>query len=110
MSSPFDRGDYDPLDTFAFEALSVGTTAVGFTEATMVPSTGKPAAAAFVSVEGAPIRYRADGTIPTASVGTLKNIGDEFVVWGRRDLVSIRFISQSGSTATLSTHYGRMLA
>ena len=31
MTSPFDRGDYDPLDTFAFEALSVAGTAVGFT-------------------------------------------------------------------------------
>lgn len=111
MSSPYDRGDYDPLDTFNFEALSVSTTAVGFTAATMAGGAdGKPASAAFVSVEGAPIRYRADGTDPTASVGVLKNIDDEFVVWGARDLASVRFISQNGATATLNTHFARQVA
>lgn len=111
MSSPYDRGDYDPLDTFAFEALSVSTSAVGFTAATMVGgASGKPASAAFVSVEGAPIRLRADGTDPTASVGRLFNIGDTFVVWGARDLASVRFISQNGATATLSTEFSRQVA
>ena len=110
MTSPFDRGDYDPLDTFAFEALSVAGTAVGFTAGTMAPGDGPPAAAAFCSVEGAPIRYRADGTDPTATVGTLKQIGDEFVIWGARDLASVTFISQTGATATLNTHFARMVA
>jgi len=112
MTSPYDRGDYDPLDTFAFEPLSVGAAAVGFTAATMVgtPSTGRPASAAFVTVEGAPIRMRADGTDPTASVGRLFQIGDSFVVWGARDLASVRFISQNGATATLSTEFARQVA
>ena len=112
MSSPYDRGDYDPLDTFAFEALSVSTAAVGFTAATMAgtPATGKPASAAFVTVEGAPVRMRADGTNPTASVGRLFPIGASFVVWGARDLASVRFIRQNGATATLSTEFARQVA
>jgi hypothetical protein len=112
MTSPYDRGDYDPLDTFAFEALSVGAAAVGFTAATMAgtAATGKPACAAFCTVEGAPIRMRADGTNPTATVGTPFDVGDTFVVWGSRDLQSVRFIRQGGVSATLSTHFARQVA
>jgi len=101
MSSPFDITSYDPLDTFGFEALAVAGTAVGFTAATMADAN-----AAFCTVEGAPIRMRADGTDPTATVGTPFAVGDRFVVWGDRDLKSVRFIRQ-GSSATLSTHFAK---
>ena len=110
MTSPYDRGDYDPLDTFAFEALTVAGTAVGFTAATMAPGDGKPASAAFVTVEGASIRVLADGTDPTASVGRPFNVGDVFVVWGARDLKSVRFIRTGSVSATLSTEFARQVA
>lgn len=110
MSSPFDGADLAPLDTFAFEALAVAGAAVGFTVATMTPSDSKPAYAAFVTVEGAPIRVRADGTDPTAAVGRLFSVGDTFVVWGRRDLLSVRFIRQGSVSATLSTEFARQVA
>ena len=101
MTSPFDATTFDPLDTFAFEALAVAGTAVGFTAATQAN-----AVAAFCTVEGAPIRARADGTDPTATVGIPFNVGDTFVVWGSRDLKAIRFIRQ-GASATLSTHFAK---
>ena len=101
MSSPFDITSYDPLDTFGFEALAVAGTAVGFTAATMADAN-----AAFCTVEVAPVRMRADGTDPTATVGTPFAVGDRFVVWGDRDLKSVRFIRQ-GSSATLSTHFAK---
>lgn len=109
MTSPFDAISGSPLDTFASEALTVDATGggVAFTEATMNPSAEKPATAAFCTVEGAPIRALATGTGPTASVGTPFNVGDTFVVWGRRDLMSIRFIRQGGTSATLSTEFAR---
>ena len=110
MSSPFDGNDYSPLDTFAFEALSVAGTAVGFTTGTMNPGTDKPAIAAFCTVEGAGIRMRADGTDPTASVGETYAVGDKFVVWGARDLKSVRFIRKGGVSATLNTHFARQVA
>lgn len=109
MSSPYDRGDYDPLDTFAFEALAVAGTAVGFTAATMAPGDGKPASAAFCTVETGAIRMRADGTDPTPTVGTPFDVGDTFVVWGARDLASVRFIRQ-GVSATLTTSFARQVA
>jgi hypothetical protein len=102
---------YEALDSFAFEALTVAGTAVGFTAATMkgTPASGKPAIAAVCTVETAPIRMRADGTDPTATVGTPFDVGDTFVVWGQRDLRSVRFIRQ-GASATLSTHFLRAVA
>jgi len=109
MTSPFDAISGSPLDTFASEALTVDATIGGvpFTEATMNPSDGQIATAAFVTVEDAPIRALATGTGPTATVGTPYAVGDTFVVWGRRDLMSIRFIRQGGTSATLSTEFAR---
>jgi len=109
MTAPFDAISGSPLDVFASEALTVDATSGGvpFTEATMNPSGSPPAYAAFVTVEDAPIRALATGTGPTATVGTPYEVGDTFVVWGRRDLVSIRFIRQGGVSATLSTEFAR---
>ena len=109
MNAPFDAPSGSPLDTFAYEALTVDATGGGvpFTESTMNPSGERPARAAFVTVEDAPIRLRADGTGPTATVGIPYEAGDTFVVWGRRDLMSVRFIRQGGVSATLSTEFAR---
>ncbi len=107
MTSPFDGISGSPLDVFDSEALTVAGTAVGFTEATMAPGGAPTATAAFVTVEDAPIRALATGTDPTATVGTPYEVGDTFVVWGRRDLMSIRFIRQGGTSATLSTEFAR---
>ena len=109
MTSPFDAISGSPLDTFASEALTVDATAGGvqFTEATMNPADGQIATAAFCTVEDAPIRALASGTAPTATLGTPFNVGDTFVVWGRRDLMSIRFIRQGGTSAKLSTEFAR---
>ena len=109
MTSPFDGISGSPLDTFAFEALTVDATVGGvpFTEATMNPGGAPPAYAAFCTVEDAAIRIRLDGTGPTATVGTPYEVGDTFVVWGRRDLISIRFIRQGAASATLSTEFAR---
>ena len=107
MTSPFDGISGSPLDVFAFEALTVAAAAVGFTEGTMAPGGAQTATAAFVTVEDAPVRVRTDGTDPTATVGTPYEVGDTFVVWGRRDLMSVRFIRQGGVSATLSTEFAR---
>ena len=101
---------YEALDTFAFETLALTAGAVGFTAGTMAPGSGeKSAIAAFCTVEGAPIRVRADGTNPTAAVGTPFDVGDTFVVWGWRDMKSVRFIKQ-GANAKVSTQFLRAVA
>lgn len=97
---------YDTLalrKTFAFEALTVAGTAVGFTQATYNTSTNA-ARAALARVEGAPCRYRTDGTNPTATVGVLLQPGDVILVLGASDLELIRFIRQ-GASATLNVEY-----
>jgi len=91
-----------PVLTTAFEALAVAGTAVGFTAAT-----ADRAISAHVSVEGAQVRYRIDGTDPTATVGTILNPGDEIVVWGKADIDAIKFIRTGGTSATLNTHFAR---
>ena len=106
MNAPFEKG-HTPTDTFAFEELSVTGAAGGFTSATEDPSDGQPAISATFQVQVAQIRYRADGADPTAAVGVLADVGDEVVIWGRRDIQSFRAIRTGGVSATLATHFAR---
>ena len=108
-SAPFEKNTGQPTDIFDFEALTVSSAAVAFTVATHSPAgptSGTNAVAAHVSIEGGGCRWRADGTDPTASVGSLLTDGDEITVWGMRDITSIRFIA-TGGTITANTHYAR---
>ena len=102
MTAPYNRTGYHPLGVFAFEALAVAGTALGFTAATFTN-----AIMAVAKVEGAQIRYRTDGTDPTATVGVIADPGDMITVWGSSDLNSIRFIRTGGVSATLNTEYSR---
>lgn len=57
---------------------------------------------AVIIVEGQAVRYRDDGTNPTAAVGMPISIGTAFFYDG--DLRSIRFI-QTAATATINVSY-----
>ena len=85
----------------AFEPLTVSTVAVGFTAATRGDRTH-----AHVVVETAAVRYRTDGTAPTASVGTVLEPGDVLELDSTHDLVNIQFIRRDGADATLNSHFG----
>src|SRR2546426_5109264 len=106
MAAPYDKDAYKPLDTFAFEQITVAGASVGFTAATHTGAAG-PAILATVNVEGAQVRYRLDGTNPSATVGALLNDGDELIVWGTMDIDSAQFIRTGGVSATLNVHYAR---
>ena len=88
-------------DTFAFEALAVAGTAVGFTAATF-----QGAYAAVIRVEGAQVRYRTDGTDPTGTVGMVADAGDVLEINSSRDLQAIRFI-RTGGSATVNAEFIR---
>lgn len=88
-------------DTIAFENLTVAGTAVGFTAGTYAG-----AYAAFARVEGAQVRYRTDGTDPTASVGMLADPGDGIPITGSKDLQAIKFI-RTGGSATVNAEFMR---
>lgn len=81
-----------------YQQLTVSTTAVGLT----VPS---GAGRAVIVVEAQPIRYRDDGTAPTASVGMLCAAALRFDIESRESLLAFRAIRQGGVDAVLSISY-----
>ena len=88
------------MAVIGFEALSVAGTAVGLTAATVGVANH-----AHIRVEVAAVRFRADGTVPTATVGTPLEVGDVLELAERDSLSGIQFIRRDGVTATLSCHY-----
>jgi len=68
---------------------------------TLDPTAG--ASNAMIIVSGAPVRWRADGTAPTASVGMPVAEGETIVIGGPL-MGAIQFIEQSG-TAELDVTY-----
>ena len=66
---------------YAFESLTVSTTALPFTVATYTPaSTGIRPIEATVTIATANVRIRLDGAAPTSTVGHLYLAGQSFVV------------------------------
>ena len=86
-------------DVFTFETLVVTTSGKALTVATFASTTSpfKIAQYALVTVETAPIRWRADGTVPTTSVGHLLNINDILEIIGSNNLKNSNFIATSSS-------------
>jgi hypothetical protein len=80
----------------AYERLSVGSGPVGFTLPTQ-------AAYAIIDCETAPVRWRADGVNPTATVG-MRLLADERLLMDVADLSAVRFIAIA-ATANLNIHY-----
>lgn len=86
----------------AYEDLPVSDQAVGFTAATV----GKNRDRAFITVEGAPVRYRVDGGDPAIDIGHLLEAGDTLRLDNQAQLQRVRFIGQAGVEATLRCSYG----
>lgn len=90
------------LEAFDYEDLTVSNTAKAFTATKWAPA-GAPAARAVVCTwETAQIRYRYDGTDPTAAEGTLAGNTDTFptLVIGRNNIRKWRGIRTAGSDVT----------
>lgn len=84
----------------AFEQLTVAGTAGGFSATTITPS-GKPVSQYCVGyVETADIRYRTDGTAPTASVGMLVPYGSKIEIAGQ-DAIRLFSAIRTGSTSAV---------
>ena len=82
------------------EALSVGASAVPFTAATRAA-----AKRATVNVQVAPVRIRVGATAPTATVGDIWNVGDNYEIIGN-DLHNWQAIAV-GASATLFCRFYR---
>ncbi len=59
-----------------------------------------------ITVEGANVRFRLDGSDPTATVGHLLKKGDVLECDGDQQLQHLRFIRVTGQSATLRCSYG----
>jgi hypothetical protein len=98
----------------AFETLTVSTSAagVGFTAATINPMSGKgisdQADYVILTVAANPIRYRLDGTAPSATVGHYLAAGDGLTLESPqmiKNFLAIRDTTATGD-AVVSCTYG----
>uniref|UniRef100_A0A6H1ZTA8 Uncharacterized protein n=1 Tax=viral metagenome TaxID=1070528 RepID=A0A6H1ZTA8_9ZZZZ len=94
------------MDSKAFEQLTIGTSASGFTTATVRPANSFPMLQALVTVNAGQIRVRFDGTAPTASVGHLFTAGNSFTVT-YPDLINTSMISANSTNAQVAVTYQR---
>lgn len=88
-------------DFDAFESVTVSTNSTALTTATL-----NDAQFALITVETAAVRFRIDGTAPTASVGHVLEPGDILELDRNSQLAEIRFIRRDGVDATLRVSYG----
>lgn len=86
----------------AYEPIIVGSTAVG--PATSKVAATREAKAAVFHFEGS-VRYRGDGTAPTASIGREFHHGGELIVRGEGNIRNALFISISGNNLTVHGEY-----
>jgi hypothetical protein len=89
------------IQFFAEEALTVSSTAVGFTSSAFVN-----ADYAHVYVDGADIRMFFGGGTPTASTGIPVSLGDEIILEGKDEVSKARFIRSGGGDAVLRANFG----
>lgn len=80
------------LTPFAFEEISVSTTAIGFTSGTAFPLGEKGADYVVFDIEDDAIRVRDDGLAPTATVGSLLPVNTTWEVCGESAIRKTRFI------------------
>ena len=95
------------VNVFAFETVTVAGASTALTAATHSPTGGPGAEQALLTLEAGQIRWRADGTAPTAAVGHLLEIGDSLVLDGADTITKFRGIRTGGTSGSLSVSYQR---
>ena len=93
------------MDAFAFETITVSSTALPFTVATAFVAGTGPAEGALVTVLGDNVRFRLDGIVPTATVGHLVTAGQSIQVCGTLNARRFRMIRQTTDATVTVTYY-----
>jgi hypothetical protein len=88
------------IKPLGFEQITVDNTEGG--KALTVPPN---AVRALVGVEAQPLRWRDDGTAPTATVGFNVKADVNFELFGSQSLKAFRAIRTGGTSATLNVVY-----
>lgn len=109
MGQPPFAGDYNGL-AYAYEDLTVSTSAVGFTAANLIDTgdTNLPAIAVDFTTDQ-PVRMRLDGGNPTSTSGIKIPAGGPYTISGSRNLVNAKFIKDAtaSGSATVNSQYMR---
>ena len=96
-----------PLPALGYCQLSVGGTAVALTSCSGgIPTTASGMAIVSITVEGANIRYRDDGTAPTAAVG-IPLLQGQNLPYSGSNYTALSFIAQSGTATVDIGFYAR---
>lgn len=95
----------DDLLTYTEEDVTIGASSTSLTLANVLAT--PPPRMVELFVEDAQIRYRTDGTAPTASVGTILNPFDTVTLTHPSDLWQFRAIRTGGTSATIHARYKR---
>ena len=90
------------LDWYAFESLTVSTTALALTE-----NLSELADQVFITVETAAVRYRLDGQDPSTTVGHTLDVGDVLELKGRFEIDKFRVIRRDATDATARCSFGQ---
>lgn len=98
-------GEVRQLAAYDYESVTVAATAIGFT-ASKIASGSNSADAVKVTVETAQIRYRYDGTNPTAAEGHPAEPGDAFWVCGTA-VSAFKAIRTGGTSGVLKATFHR---
>ena len=85
-----------------FAQLTVANTAVGLAAGTLTHAGGEQMTKFVCRLETAQIRYRTDGTDPTATVGTILDVNDTLFITSPDDAARIRFIRTGGTSGVLN--------
>ena len=92
------------LVPMGYEEIAVSTVAIGFTAATIRTAT-TAANYAYVFVGTNAIRWRDDGSNPTAAVGQPAAAGERIEVCGLKAVSAIKFIRQSADATLFVSYY-----
>jgi hypothetical protein len=95
-----------PLKAFAFESVTVSTSAVGLTSATYKPSGQVAASIALVQVEAQPLRWSVAST-PTAAIGHAAVDTNAIKLCGLADITAFLAIRSGGTDSVLRVTYFR---
>jgi len=90
------------LAVFNYESIIVGGTAIGITTANRDQKHNY----AFITVETAAVRWRCDGTDPTAAEGHILEVGDTLELEGMDELTKFKAIRKDGVDAALKSSTG----
>ncbi len=91
---------------FGFETITVGSSVSSLTAGTYtIDSSGEKAKRAIITIQSAQVRYRYDGTSPTASIGHLCNPFDVITLIGSDNISNFKAIRAGSTDAVISVTY-----